>query len=432
LVDFKTPNLCGANTDFNSLVSKFVDIENVLTDNLNVDASALSGLLSPELTTLEGNLREMAPAAPELPNINLQSQITDLVNIDTSSVEGVSKSLGSLASITSNFDTGISDAGYSLTDIVSAASTALSGDGNLCAAIPNFEMPAAGGAPVEKAANVLQASADPQRAALEVSSILNKNSNVTDAKTAVESKAATWVNPDIKTVPTEDTGAYKVATKSKSVTYGRTVVQKDPDNQPHGAAHNAPESSTVETVEVTTPRDATDGTERKNISAVGHSTRPESKKVFVKESDLRHYMPSGATKAFAEKHLSPEKAKIWGTVPRDVYDLDVTPTKVVVIGYDPGQPPDPTNPKVTPGGGAFIELVSVKAMREGLFFAWQEGIYDAFLIDSKSAGKNTVTIVPVHYKFAPCPTTDPRTKLHGVKYIMKIYYNDVYDPNYSK
>jgi hypothetical protein len=432
MVDFKTPNLCGANTDFNSLVSKFVDIENVLTDNLNVDASALSGLLSPELTTLEGNLREMAPAAPELPNINLQSQITDLVNIDTSSVEGVSKSLGSLASITSNFDTGISAAGYSLTDIVSAASTALSGDGNLCAAIPNFEMPAAGGAPVEKAANVLQASADPQRAALEVSSILNKNSNVTDAKTAVESKAATWVNPDIKTVPTEDTGAYKVATKSKSVTYGRTGARQDPDNQPHGAAHNAPESSTVETVEVTTPRDATDGTKRKNISAVGHSTRPESKKVFVKESDLRYYMPSAETMAFGEKHLSPEKAKIWGTVPREVYDLDVTPTKVVVLGYDPGQPPDPTNPKVTPGGGAFIELVSQKEMQEGLFFAWVEGVYDAFMIDSKSAGSNTVTIVPMNYKFAPCPTTDPRTKLHGVKYIMKIYYNDVYDPNYSK
>ena len=309
MVDFKTPNLCGANTDFNSLVSKFVDIENVLTDNLNVDASALSGLLSPELTTLEGNLREMAPAAPELPNINLQSQITDLVNIDTSSVEGVSKSLGSLASITSNFDTGISAAGYSLTDIVSAASTALSGDGNLCAAIPNFEMPAAGGAPVEKAANVLQASADPQRAALEGSSILNKNSNVTDAKTAVESKAATWVNPDIKTVPTEDTGAYKVATKSKSVTYGRTVAWKDPDNQSHDAAHTVPESSTVETVEVTTPRDATDGTKRKNISAAGHSTRQESKKVFVKESDLRYYMPSAATKAFGENTYRRKRRK---------------------------------------------------------------------------------------------------------------------------
>ena len=293
MVDFKTPNLCGANTDFNSLVSKFVDIENVLTDNLNVDASALSGLLSPELTTLEGNLREMAPAAPELPNINLQSQITDLVNIDTSSVAGVSKYLGSLASITSNVDTGISAGGYSLTDIVSAASTALSGDGNLCAAIPNFELPAAGGAPVEKAANVLQASADPQRAALEGSSILNKNTNVTDAKTAVEAKAATWVNPDIETVPTEDIGAYKVATKSSEI-----VVSSNESGKPIKVKASTPkdlvtdETTTEETTTKTTTITESGGevTVRKRktvaLAGAGHTVQRARVAELFTEDDI--------------------------------------------------------------------------------------------------------------------------------------------------
>ena len=82
MVDFTTPNLCGTNTDFNSLISKFVDIEKILTGNLNVDASTLSGLLSPELTTLLTKVRELAPAGPTLPNISLQSQIADLLDID--------------------------------------------------------------------------------------------------------------------------------------------------------------------------------------------------------------------------------------------------------------------------------------------------------------------------------------------------------------
>lgn len=432
MVDFTTPNLCGANTDFNSLISKFVDIEKILTGNLNVDASALSGLVSPELTDLLTKVRELAPAAPTLPNISLQSQIGDLLDIDKSSVAGIGKYLALAAVIATSFDDELTVAGYSLTDIISKAGISSAAGGNICAAIPNFELPAVGGTAVEKAAGVLQADVAPE---IEKPSVLNKNVSVTNAKTAVEAKAATWVNPDPEVVLTKDTGAYTVATKSKSVTYGRTVAWKDPDNQPHDAAHTVPESSTVETVEVTTPRDATDGTKRKNISAVGHSTRQESKKVFVKESDLRQYLPTAKTKAFGEKYLSLEKAKIWGTVPRDVYDLDVTPTKVVVLGYDPGQPPDPTNPKVSPGGGAFIQLASNKELQQGLLFAWQEGAYDVFMIDSKGAGgagSNTVTIVPMNFKFAPCPTTDPRTKLHGVKYIMKIYYNDVYDPNYKE
>jgi hypothetical protein len=36
MVDFTTPNLCGANTDFNSLISKFVDIEKTLRNLMDL------------------------------------------------------------------------------------------------------------------------------------------------------------------------------------------------------------------------------------------------------------------------------------------------------------------------------------------------------------------------------------------------------------
>jgi hypothetical protein len=152
-------------------------------------------------------------------------------------------------------------------------------------------MPAAGGAPVEKAANVLQASADPQRAALEVSSILNKNTNVTDAKTAVESKAATWVNPDIKTVPTEDTGAYKVGTKSSEI-----VVSSNESGKPIKVKASTPKD--LVTVETTTEETTTKTTtimesggevtvrKHKNVAPSGHTVQRTRVVEFFTEDDV--------------------------------------------------------------------------------------------------------------------------------------------------
>ena len=276
MVDFTTPNLCGANIDFNSLISKFVDIEKILTDNLNVDASALSGLVSPELTDLLTKVRELAPVAPTLPNISLQSQIGDLLDIDKSTVAGIGKYLALAAVIATYFDDELTVAGYSLTDIISKAGISSVGGGNICAAIPNFELPAVGGTAVEKAAGVLQADVAPE---IEKPSVLNKNTNITTAQTELETTAATWVNPDDKVVPTEDTGAYKVTEEYREIVVsdnqgGATTVEAATAEDSITSTTTVTEPGTVKTITTTTSGGNVTERTRANSSEKGFTRRP--------------------------------------------------------------------------------------------------------------------------------------------------------------
>jgi len=295
MVDFTTPNLCGANTDFNSLISKFVDIEKILTGNLNVDASALSGLLSPELTDLLTKVRELAPVAPTLPNISLQSQIGDLLDIDKSTVAGIGKYLALAAVIATYFDDELTVAGYSLTDIISKAGISSAAGGNICAAIPNFELPAVGGTAVEKATGVLQADVAPE---IEKPSVLNKNTNITTAKTNVETTAAKWVNPDDKVVPTEDTGAYKVTKE-----YREIVVS---DNQ--GGAI---------TIEAATPEDSI--TSSTTVTETIEADTEKTKTITTSGGGVKEYKRANSS----EKGLTRRPSFISGEITEELFTFDI-------------------------------------------------------------------------------------------------------------
>jgi len=443
MVDFTTPNLCGANTDFNSLINKFVDIEKILTGNLNIDASALSGLLSPELTDLLTKVRGLAPAAPTLPNISLQSQIGDLLDIDKSTVAGIGKYLALAAVIATYFDDELTVAGYSLTDIISKAGITSAAGGNICAVIPNFELPAAGGTAVEKAAGVLQADVAPE---IEKPSVLNKNVSVTNAQTELETKAKEWVNPDDKVIPTADTGAYTVTTNSTSVAYGNTTTLKAPDKRAKGEPVNKSESVTKE---VTTPKDAVElsGTvvERKNISEKGHSTRVVFLIEFFKEADIRSRPADAGALKVADGLWAP-----WG-VDRDICDLKHPPIISQVLGYDATLEVDEED---HPGGfGGFRSIYNWDILRgeeyegretegltgEQIFQQLMLGIYDVCQVNADSekdkkspSGPNTATIVPANFKYSPAPTTYSQPAAHGAVYVVKYKYLDPYDPNYKK
>jgi len=427
MVDFTTPNLCGANTDFNSLISKFVDIEKILTDNLNVDASALSGLVSPELTTLLTKVRELAPAWPDLPNISLQSQITDLTNIDISTAGGIVKNLNLLANITSNFGDELTVAGYSLSDILSAASTAVSAGGNICAAIPNFELPAAGGTAVEKAAGVLQADVAPET---EKPSVLNKNVSVTNAKTAVEAKAATWVNPDDKVIPKKDTGAYTVTKKSRSVAY----------------ADDKGESTTVEVV---TPADATDGTKRANTSEKGFTTNPGRKTELFYLSDIKKFPASDQWKKWVSEH---DDWPGWDN-DRHILTLEKSPFNVSgVFGFDPNSIITEQNHKDVGKKGGFNKLLSTRDYVDNKIltktqiwtqardkrrdsFSWT-GTIDPDkgpTTNQKKYGSNKIIILPAYTQYSSA-TGDHwvNTKYNEAVYVVVYKYLDTYDPNYKE
>ena len=248
MADFKIPNLCGASVKLNSIQSKFETMMKSSIDGLEGDASALTSTLNTDVNALVVDIKSMVPELPALPDVNLQGQLTSLSGMTVGS--GPHNTL--LADITSKFGSGLTAGGFSLDTLVSSAAAALVGGTDLCSAVPNFTVPAAGGKAVQKAVEVLQAEADslPEKVSIQLA-----NKNVTEAST----KASTTFNKffrkatETATLPTADEGAYTVATTSTTITSSG--------------------DGTKLTVKVTTPKD-NPGPKKKNVSESGFSTRP--------------------------------------------------------------------------------------------------------------------------------------------------------------
>lgn len=89
MADFKTPNLAGASPEFNEVLSKFDSIKGEVAAGLELDASTLANTLNTSVVEdLKGKLGDLVPEIPELPNVNLQSEMSSLVNIDQTTVAG--------------------------------------------------------------------------------------------------------------------------------------------------------------------------------------------------------------------------------------------------------------------------------------------------------------------------------------------------------
>ena len=178
MADFKVPNLCGASPEFNAIQTKFESMITSALDGLEGEASTLKTTLDTNVNGLVRDLKAMIPELPELPDINLQAQLTSLSGLSFGS--GLYNSL--LADITTKFGSALTTNGFDLDTLVLAAAEAITGGTNLCSAVPNFTVPAAGGDAVEKAVDVLQPVVDslPEKA-----STLLANANFADAKTAL-------------------------------------------------------------------------------------------------------------------------------------------------------------------------------------------------------------------------------------------------------
>ena len=55
MVDFAIPNLCGANPDFNKLMSQFDSIKGEILGGLEFDAGTLASTLTTSLNQLEAD-----------------------------------------------------------------------------------------------------------------------------------------------------------------------------------------------------------------------------------------------------------------------------------------------------------------------------------------------------------------------------------------
>ena len=154
MADFTTANLPGSNVDFNAAREKLSGMKDTLKSNMEVDASTLTSTLKSDLLDFGDKLKTMLPELPDLPDVNLQAELTSL-----QSLVGSSRTTA-LASLKSKFGSGLSAQGIELDDLVSKATDAFEAGKKISAEIPNFTIPAAGGDVVEKAKEVLQADDD--------------------------------------------------------------------------------------------------------------------------------------------------------------------------------------------------------------------------------------------------------------------------------
>ena len=159
MVDFTTPDLCGASEQFNKLAGQFASIKDSLQGQLEGEIDALKSELTASLSVLEADIKGLIPELPDIPDISLISQIQGLVALPT----GSAASLGALANISSQFGGALSQAGFSLDSLVGDATAAFSGGIDLCGGgIPNFVI-GPNGIPTLKPEDSGMPDTDPER-----------------------------------------------------------------------------------------------------------------------------------------------------------------------------------------------------------------------------------------------------------------------------
>ena len=152
MVDFAIPNLCGANPDFNKLMSQFDSIKGEISSGLEFDAGTLASTLTTSLNQLEADLRVMIPELPSVPAVNFQSEVTSLISLPV----GSSAYLSKLATLQSQFGSQLPN----LESVVSDALSSVLAGGDVCGVSPNLELPAGATEAIELAKSSLQPTVD--------------------------------------------------------------------------------------------------------------------------------------------------------------------------------------------------------------------------------------------------------------------------------
>lgn len=231
MADFKTADICGASPNLNSVLEKMDSLKSSLSSSLTVSPSSLSSTLSTEISSLSSSLSSMIPELPSVPDVSLQAELTALSNIDLTLPSGLLEYRSKLDSITSQFGESLTNAGFSLDDLVSQVAPSipsLSGSSvDLCSVVPNFKLPNGATEAVESAAETLMA--DAPGVAEEVDKVV-ANTNITTIQTGLATQTTAIKE---NTLYSKATTTTEVKTESSNVeVVGETKreVQRPEDN----------------------------------------------------------------------------------------------------------------------------------------------------------------------------------------------------------
>ena len=178
--DFEVPDLCGANPNFNAFAKKIDDIKSQLKLDIEADIPDLKAKLTEGFSDLQDKLKSFAPELPSIPDVNLQSQLTQLVNIDVGSLAGKLQFEAKKLDLENKFGDALKSAGTTFGDTLSGVKDALAGGGDVCQACKNL-VEGADGTIKEKPNNAVQAD---KPAEVETKSEVQTNKAVLDTATA--------------------------------------------------------------------------------------------------------------------------------------------------------------------------------------------------------------------------------------------------------
>lgn len=125
MADFKTPNLAGSSAEFNSVLSTFDSIKSEVVAGLEADvADLVANLTISVVGDLASKLGDLVPEIPELPNVNLQSEMSSLLDIDQSTLAGQLAFENKKAALEFQFGEGLTAGGYDLDTLTANAAAA--------------------------------------------------------------------------------------------------------------------------------------------------------------------------------------------------------------------------------------------------------------------------------------------------------------------
>jgi hypothetical protein len=125
MADFKTPNLAGTSAEFNSVLSTFDSIKSEVVAGLEADvADLVANLTISVVGDLASKLGDLVPEIPELPNVNLQSEMSSLLDIDQSTLAGQLDFENKKAALEFQFGEGLTAGGYDLDTLTTNATAA--------------------------------------------------------------------------------------------------------------------------------------------------------------------------------------------------------------------------------------------------------------------------------------------------------------------
>ena len=141
MAQFNLGNLCGTSANFNKLEQQFEKLKDQLINDVEAEASAAVSNMTGGLVQLDLDLRSILSEKPTLPDVNLQSEIKDLIDMTVGSSQYNTK----LATLTKQFGDALKGDGKDLALLVVDAALAIALGEDICDLIPNMTVPAAGG-----------------------------------------------------------------------------------------------------------------------------------------------------------------------------------------------------------------------------------------------------------------------------------------------